>query len=167
MNKKLIQRIIKIAQEQTATPKTLPPPPAIPAVTYSYLPKAYNGSTAQAIRNMTVFLNEVMHYASDGRDNMQAMVNNTAQQATSPDQMHINSLARLFYRTFLNMGQDFKGMIQAQTIQGWADNILNSPDYSELSKINPTGPLATKIQGNIKSRILDLMTYIKQVNPIQ
>lgn len=176
MHKKLRQRIIqKLAQTtpaqptttNTATPAVTTSPPAVPASLFTYLPKGYNPNTIQVLQALVSQLNIAMHYASNGKDNFQKLIdNNLDPSATVADQKSVDGVARQVFDTFFNKKNDFAQKVAPAQIKTWADAILGSPSFGALSQIKPTGVLSTKLQGNLKTSIENYLTQIKQQNPV-
>lgn len=172
---KLRQRILtRLAQttptqpaQPSTTPATMPPPPAVPGDVFSHLAEGYNGATVPILTALTNKLNDALHYASGGKKSFINIIgNNLELSGLDPDGKHVGSVAQLFYNTFLNKKNAFTKKVDAPTITNWANTITNSPDYNSLSQINPTGTLAIKLQGNLKTEILNYMANLKQVNPL-
>ena len=45
-------------------------------------------------------------------------------------------------------------------IHNWANEIVNSSEFNNLSQVKPNSILATKLQGNLKSLISNYINYI-------
>lgn len=175
MNKKLRIRILeKLAQttptqpaQPSTAPATIPPPPALPGVLSVHLPEGYNSSTIPLLIGLAQKLGDALHYASNGKDNFQKIIdNNLDLSGAIPDEKNVGGLAKRVYNTFFNARNPFtRGKVPANNIHNWADTIISSPEYNNLSQINPTSTLAIKLQGNLKSLLLDYINQIKQQNP--
>lgn len=172
MNKKLRQRVLtKLAQTQPTQPETttqsIPAPAPPPTDLFAHLNEGFNGATVPILSALTGRLNTALHYASNGKDSFQDIVNNNMDlSGATPDHRNVGSICQRVYNTFLNRKGSFSQKVNPKTIAGWADGITNSAEYNNLSQVNPTGQLAIKLQGNLKSEILNFMNGIKQVNPI-
>lgn len=175
MNKKLRQRVLtKLAQttptqptqpETTAPTVAAPTPP--PTDLFAHLNEGFNGATVAILSTLTGRLNTALHYASQGKDNFQDIVNNNMDlSGAAPDHRNVGGICQRLYNTFLNRKNSFTKKTDPKTIATWADAITNSSEYNNLSQVNPTGTLATKLQGNLKSELLNFMNGIKNVNPI-
>jgi hypothetical protein len=169
--KQRLKIITKLAQAQptqpTTTTPTLAPPPAPPSDLFSYLNEGYNGPTAQLITGLTGQLNSALYYASQGKDNFQKIINNNLDlSGAAPDNKNVGMISQKFYNTFLNRKNPFTKKIDGSVIRNWSDTLLNSSEYNNLSQINPTGLLATKLQGNLKTIIQNYINQIKQQNPV-
>lgn len=172
MHKKLRQRVLtKLAQTQPTQPETttpsIPAPAPPPTDLFSYLNEGYNGATVAILKALTSRLNTALHYASNGKDNFQDIVNNNMDlSGATPDHRNVGGICQRVYNTFLNRKNSFNSKkVNPATITTWADAITSSSEYNNLSQVNPTGQLAIKLQGNLKSEILNFMNGIKQVNP--
>lgn len=176
MHKKLRQRIIqKLAQttpaqptttDATATPTVTTSPPAVPSALFTYLPKGYNPNTVQVLQVLVGQLNIAMHYASNGKDNFQKLIdNNLDSSAAVADQKSVDGVARQVFDMFFNKKNDFAQKVSPAQIKTWADAIIGSPSFGALSQIKPTSVLSTKLQGNLKTSLENYLTQIKQQNP--
>jgi hypothetical protein len=161
---KLRQRILtKLAQ----TPVVLNPPPTIPSDLFSHLAEGYNSGTVSLLQGLVNQLGIALHYASQGKDNFQKIINNNMDLSGAfPDQKNIGTICQKIFNSFLNRKAAFKTKVSATNIHTWSDYILNSQEYSNLSQINPTSLLAIKLQENLKTLILNYLNQIKQQNPI-
>jgi hypothetical protein len=169
---KLRQRILKkVAQDQgaqpTATPAVIPPPPPAPSILFSHLSEGYNGGTVSLIISLTQQLNKALHYASNGKANFQKIIDgNLDLSGADPDEKNVGTLCKKWYVTFLNSRNTFAGQkVPGKTIATWVNDIITSPEYGNLSQVNPTSALATKLPGNLKTIIQDSTNQIKGQNP--
>lgn len=167
----LRRRILnKIAQTQPtqneATSPALAPPPAVPGDVYAQLNQGFNAETVNLLKALTNYLNIALYYASDGKDSIQKISNNNMDlSGASPAHKNIGTIAKNIYDTFLNKKNPFTKKIVPASIHQWTSNIINSPEYNNLSQVQPSGNLATKLPGNIKTTILDHINLIKAQNP--
>lgn len=179
MNKFLRRIFEKIGQTIPAIPSdavaknkaTIPPPDFIASAIYPGLNIGFSSASIPIINAFIKLLNTSVHYASAGAVNFQTFRNNNftfdASQAPSVDQRNLMNLSKLVYTTLLNYGQPYKQALTGQQISSMVDRILASNFYQGLSQLNPTGTLATKIPGNIKTTINDYLIQLKSINPIQ
>ena len=179
MDQKLRLRILrKLAQTttQTTAPSTTAPPlgapPAVPSPLTATLNVGYNADTIPPLTSLLDILNKTLHYASDGKGNMQKIQNNayTADDAKEPAKS-IGEVAKQAYQTFFNNGKAHTGAYDAKQIGIWVDTLLGSSAYNNLATINSGSPLASKIQqatggGTIKDAIRKQLDLIKSKNPI-
>lgn len=171
MNKLRLRILTKLAQTQpaqpTETPAILGPVPSVPGDLLSNLYKGYNTNTIPLLTDLVNQLNIAMHYASQGKDNFTKIVgNNLDSSGSNPDQKNVGMVSKEIFDTFLNKKNPFDEKIDAATIHNWAGALTSSSEYNNLSQIKPTSLLATKLQGNLKTEIQNLMNQIKQQNPI-
>ena len=112
-----------------------------------------------------------MHYTTHGKFSIAKNQNNLGgidpSAAGSPDGKNAVLLAQLFFKTFLNGGQDFQP--NAAQISGWVNNIKGSQPLLNLSQLNPTGPAAQqlKLSDSLRQTIINNLDYIVRANPIQ
>jgi hypothetical protein len=175
MNKLRKEILTKLAQTTPAAPttpnKVIPAPPSfIASNVFPSLTSGYNPASIIIINNLMSLLNTALQYASGGSVNLQTFRNNNFNvdpgSAPSPDQKNLTILAKMAYNLFLNKGNPFGKLLAGKQISIFVDQILASPAFQNLSQINPTGPLATKIQGNLKTIIQDNLTHLKNINPV-
>jgi hypothetical protein len=174
LRRKFLQKISQTTTPTTTgtTPTTISSPPSFTASSvYPGISTGYNSGSLTIINNFVSLLNTALHYASNGQVNFQTLRNDNfnfdPSGATSVDQRNLMGIAARVYRSFLNSGQRFTKPLIGEQIAKMADLITFSPEFNNLSQVNPTGPLATKLQGNIKSLITNYMTYLKTTNPTQ
>jgi hypothetical protein len=150
---------------------TIPPAPAFRATdVWGWLARDYGSQTILTINSLVSLLNTALHYSSNGQYNFQILKNENFQVdpsgVPSVDTKNLIFLSSMVYRTFLNAGHEFRTKPTGTQIAGWANNIINSQPFLNLSQVNPTGPLAQKIQGNIKDMILNFVRYLIMYNPV-
>jgi hypothetical protein len=173
MNKLRFRLLQKLAQatpaqpaQPTTTPITVPAPPALPGILSANLATGYNSATIPLLMGLVQKLHEALHYASNGKDNFQKIIdNNLDLSGAIPDVKNVGGIAKKVYITFFNGRNPFTSKVAANIIRNWGDSIINSPEYSNLSQIKPTSPLSIKLQGNLKPLLLDYINQIKQQNP--
>lgn len=176
--KNRLQFFTKIAQTtpttapQAAPATTVAPPPAFQASgVWGWIPGSYNSTSVNTLNGLVALLNTSLHYSSNGTYNWQELYNDAFQVdpsgAPSIDTKNLLNLSILIYRTFLNSGNQFPAKPTPQQIQGWGSKVVASQAYLNLSQVNPTGPLAQKVQGNLKENILSFIRYFNMYNPVQ
>lgn len=167
---KLAQTTPAIPTEQAATSKTIPTPPTfIMTDIYPGIRKNFNLPSIQIINTFMSLLNTALQYASAGTVNLQVFRNSNfnldASGAPSVDQRNLMNLTKLAFNILLNKGDAIAQPLTGQQVTDLADRILSSQFYQDLSKVQPTGPLANKIQGNLKTIIQTFMMQLKSINP--
>lgn len=180
MNSKLRRRIIKkLAQvtpgnlptDQVVQSIPIPPPPPTfqASAIYPNIHSGFNQASIPIIDNLVSLLNNAVHYSSAGAVNFQTFRNNNfifdASDSPSVDQRNLMNLSKLVYVTLLNSGLPFTQKLSGEQVHNMIDKLLTSPFFQNLSHISPTGPLAAKIQGNLKTLINDLFIGLKNINP--
>ncbi len=161
-----------LPQSAPAPAATLPPPPSVRATDlWGWLNRDYNTQTIGTLNSLVSLLNTALHYSSNGQYNFQTLKNDNFQVdpsgVPSIDTKNLIYLASNVYHTFLNSGQEFKAKPNGAQIAAWGNGLINSQPLLNLSQVNPTGPLAQKIQGNIKDTILNYVRYLAMYNPVQ
>jgi hypothetical protein len=160
-----------LPQSTPAPAATLPLPPSIRATDlWGWLTRDYNTQTIGILNSLVSLLNTALHYSSNGQYNFQILKNDNFQVdpsgVPSIDTKNLIYLTSNVYRTFLNSGHEFKTKPSGNQISTWGNALINSQPLLNLSQVNPTGPLAQKIQGNIKDIILNYVRYFFMYNPI-
>jgi hypothetical protein len=171
----------RVAQAATGTPTaptttpaaaaTPPPPPAFQASSvYPGIRKGFSSASVSLIDQLCSLLNMAVHYASNGKDNFQVFRNNNfnfdTSGAASVDQKNLMILSQMVYRTLLNSGNAFVQPLTGQQIQDMVGRMINSSALSSLSQINPTGTIAQKVPGNLKTNIATYLQYLISANPV-
>lgn len=189
--KERIKILTKIAQ-QAATPssgtatsapatttQSVAPAPQFNPVTgpWAWLPSVYNTETVRYLSYMLNIISTAMHYTTNGQYNLQKNQNdvNSIDPSGLPsvDAKNIVMLAKLFYSTFLNNGNQPPQKPQAIQINQWARNISGSQPLLNLSQLTQTGTLAQqlnaqfRLDGSFRQNIINYLNYIIQYNPVQ
>lgn len=180
MNRELRLKILKkMAQADLGTvptdeavqakPATPPPSPFQASTVYPGIRAGFNQISIPIIDSLVSLLNMAAHYSSAGAINFQKFRNNgfnfDASNVPSIDQKNIMNLSKKIYHTLLNNGQEFKKPLTGQQVTDMVDSISESPEFNNLSHVSPTGQLAIKIQGNLKTLITNHLNYLKIANP--
>jgi hypothetical protein len=132
----------------------------------------YNADTVPLITTLMNVLNGSLHYASGGKGNFQKIKNNAFDPNDADDiSKNIGNVAKQVYTTFCNNGNAHTNMYDPQQIGVWCDTVLGSTAYNDLATVQPSSPLATKLQsvtggGSLKDAIRKQLEQIKTKNPI-
>lgn len=180
---KILQRIAQTAAAQPTTTTTATPPtttplsvPAAPSFNaasgpWAWITQFYNPNTVRTLSSLLSMISTSMHYASQGKFNLQANQNNLGgvdPSATgSTDAKNLILLAKTFYSTFLNNGQPPAKPPTPIQINGWTDSIKTSQALMNLSQLNPTGQAAQQmhLDGSLYQNIVNSLSYLKMYNP--
>ena len=172
MNRKLRLKFLTKLAQATPAPATpiIPPPPSFQAsAMYPSIRKGFNSTSVQIIDQLVNLLNSAVHYSTSGAVNFQTLKNNNfiidPSKSPSIDQKHLIILSQKVYRLLLNSGQDFKTRLTNTQIHNIVELFQSSTEFTSLSQINPTGFLATKIPGNLKENINNILLSLKNANP--
>lgn len=178
MNDRLARtRLLKrIAQAQGAAPPVAntaapaPPPPFQASSAYPGIRNGFNSASIALIDQLCNILNTALQYASNGKANFQIFRNNNFNFDTSgaadADQKNLMIFSQLLYRTLLNSGNPFPQLLNGAQIQNMVQRLSNLPALASLSQTNPTGIIAQKIPGNLKTNILTQLQYLTAANPV-
>jgi hypothetical protein len=157
--------------QSTATPPAanLPPPNFQASAVWGWMNSDYNSYSVNTLNSLISLLNIALHYASGGRYNFRILRNRTFQvdpsTAPSVDTKNLLNLSILIFRNYLNGGTKFTVKPTPQQIQAWGQLISNSQAFLNLSRINPSGPIAQKVPGNLKNDILNYLKFLASYNP--
>lgn len=156
----------------STTAATIPPPPSFQASgAWGWMGNVYNSYSVTIINDLVDLLNEALHYSSNGKYNWQMLRNNgfnvDSSGGHSIDTKNLLNLSTLIYNSYLNSGNQPQQKITGQQIVAWNNAVNQSQSFLNLSQINPTGPVAQKIPGNIKDSILNMLRQLAQYNPVQ
>ncbi len=172
MNKFISRLLKKIAQETTVptegtTPKQLPPAPNMPASqAYPSIMSGYTSAQIGIINNLVNILNIATHQATGGAYNLQVLKNKgfsfDPSSLPSPDQKNLLNFFLKVYQKLLNSGNKFQHRLSNEEIAGLVQQLLSATELSNLSQINPSGPIAQKIQGNLQQ---DIKNYLILLAP--
>lgn len=180
---KILQRIAQTAAAQpttttatppaTTTPLSVPAAPAFNAASgpWAWITQFYNPNTVRTLSSLLAMISTAMHYASQGKFNLQlnqANLGGVDPSATgSTDAKNLILLAKTFYSTFLNNGQPPAKPPTPIQINGWVDSIKTSQPLMNLSQTNPTGQAAQQmhLDGSLYQNIVNSLGYLKMYNP--
>ena len=154
----------------TASPPTISNPPNfIAADMYPNIRTGYNQASIPIINSLVSLLNTSVHYASEGKVNFPVFksenFNFDESESPSVDQKNLMSLSKLVFHTLLNSGNTYPQPLTGQQIEGIVNKVQAAGPLQNLSQTRPTGQLATKIPGNLKTSIIDLLMRLKVANP--
>jgi hypothetical protein len=170
---KMLKRIAQAATPAApaaATPATPPPPPPFQASSvYPGIHKGFSSASVSLIDQLCSLLNMALHYASNGTANFQIFRNNNfnfdASASPSVDQKNLMIFSQMVYRTLLNSGNPFVQALTGQQIQDMVGKLVASTALNALSQTNPTGTIAQKVPGALKTNILTYLQYLASANP--
>ena len=150
-----------------------PPTPFNMLTTWGWLPKIYNPNTLGYLSGIMNIINTVMHYTTAGKFSLSKSPNNIggidASAAGSDDGKNAVLLAKEFFDTFLNKGQELRPAPTPEQIQNWCNTITNSQPLLNLAQLNPTGPAAQQMRlpDSFRQTIVNSLEGIKRYNPAQ
>lgn len=177
-SQKLRLRILrKIAQN--ALPQGTPTDAAAQTTVVAGSPPAFKASDAypgivvglQAknvpwVNGLADVLNTALFYSSNGKVSMPWMRQNnfnfSADQSPSVDLRNIMNFTKLVYNNlFTNLGAGFQQPLAPAQLQEKVHTLQTSQFLSNLSSLQPTGQLANKLGGNLKTIITNYLLQIK------
>jgi hypothetical protein len=152
------------AQSQTQSVSGSPPPfSAIQS--FPTLILAFNQRNANVIEQLSNLLNTVLFYTSNGQVHMQWMrtvaFNFGVTNIISTDLQHVMNFCKQVFIQLFNSGNEYKAALTPQQIAEKADVLKNNTALTSMSSVNPIGQLATKIRGDVKTSIINLLSQIK------
>lgn len=156
---------------QTTAAAVLPPPAFQASAIYPGVRSGFNAMSIPIIDQLAGILNVALHYSTSGKINWQTLRNNNFEVDTSglpsPDQKNLANLSKKVYHLLLNGGTNFQQSLTADQVAQIANQLASSQEVSNLSSVNPSGPIAQKIPGNLKTTIVTILTNLKAANPAQ
>lgn len=165
--------LAKIAQtalpQDTTTPNTVvsgSPPTFIASNFYPSMMVGLQAKNVPWVNGLANILNTALYYTSGGKVHMpwlrQTNFNFATDQAPSADLRNILNFSKLVYnQLFTNHGANFEQALIPEQIAERIRILANSSFFNNLSQVNPTGQLASKIGGNLKTIINDYLLQIK------
>lgn len=172
MNRNFRRRLFKLAQvsmptDQVAStmPLMAPPPVFQASAMYPSIRTGFASNSVVIIDELVNLLNTALHYATAGTMNFQKLrdinFNFDPSQAPSVDQRNLMNLSKKVFKTLLNSGQAFAQKLDFSKVGELTKLLLTSQEINNLSQISPSGLLATKIPGNLKTLITNYLNYLQ------
>ena len=175
MNIRSRLRMIRLAQvtpsiptDQVAATAPIPPPPPDfqASAIYPGIRIGFASNSITIIDELVSLLNIALHYTTAGAINILKLRSMNfifdASQSPSVDQRNLMNFSKKIFTTLLNSGQPFVQKLDATKIEEMVDTLLASQELNQLSQVNPSGLLATKIPGNLKTTITNYLNYLKR-----
>lgn len=169
--KKVLEKIAQAVPSTTPPPASVSPPPTFQAsLAYPNIRTGYNGSSINTIDQLVTMLNTATHYATGGKVNFQTLKNSNFSldmgAMPSKDGSNLIKFSQQVFKNLLNGGAAYAKPLTGIEVAGVADRLASSQELSNLS-LSPSGPVAQKVPGNLKTNITTLLNYLKLANPIQ
>jgi hypothetical protein len=168
---KLLNKIAQstdIPDTEVKPASILPPPFFQFSSTYPTLRSGFNASSISIIDQLGIILNTALHYSSAGKTNLQIMKNNNfstePSSFPSQDTKSLIIFSKLVFTRLLNNGNSFDKPLLASQVHDIINLLINSSDLSNLSTLNPNDAASQKIQGNLKTNIVSVLTNLKTIN---
>ena len=178
MNKLLRRRILnKMAQmeppanlpiDEATKPKVVSGSPNAFNITEYYpgLENAFGGTNFNWIKRLVDIINQALYYTSDGKIELKWMQNNNFSFDTSSvysvDLKNLMGFAKQLHDYILtNNGKKDAQPLNSIDISKRIAPLKSSNFISNLSTSNPMGQLQSKIGGNVKTLINDILAQIK------
>lgn len=173
---KILQRIAQQAATPAVTTTTSTstvtpaPPPFQASAVYPGIRLGFNSASVALIDQLVSLLNLALQYSSNGTANFQIFRNNNfnfdGSSTSNVDQKNLMMFSQAIYRTILNNGNPFPQALTPQEIQDMLLKLSTSASLSALSQTDPTGPIAQKVPGNLKTNITSYLQYLSSTNPV-
>lgn len=166
---KLAQTDPNVPTTQVATNKQIPPAPAITASeAYPNIRSGYSQAQIPIIDSIVQKLNIASNIATGGTYNLQILRNRgfsfDPSSFPSPDQKNLMNFFLKIFKNLLNSGNSFRTPLIPQQLTEIVEPLIQAPELKNLSQINPTGPIAQQIPGNLQQDIKnDLMRLLPTV----
>jgi len=165
---KIAQTTLNLPTDQISQTKTVAgsPPTFIATDYYPSIILGFSAKNAPIINGLSNLLNNALYYSSNGQVNLSWMRSNNfnfgTSQVPSIDLKNIMELCKLLYnKIYTDLGQSYKKTLTSEEISEKVKLLDNSQYLSNLSSVQPTSQLATKIGGNLKTLIHNYLAQIK------
>ena len=169
---KILERIAQAAPAApttVVTPAITPPPAFQASAVYPGVRKGFSSASVLLIDQLVNLLNMALHYSSGGKVNFQVFRNNNfnfdSSMAASVDQKNLMIFSQMLYHLLLNSGNPFSNILNGQEVRDMVSKLASSNALSALSQMNPTGTIAQKLPGNLKTNITAYLQYLSSSNP--
>jgi len=162
--KKVFEKIAQVAVPiNPATPAAVTPPTEFKAsALVPNINVAFTPISVLYIDQLVNLLNTALHYSTSGKINFQILKNMNftldSSGLPSPDQKNLVKISEKIYNMFLT-----KTMITPNQIDMFVTAMLASQEISNLSSVNPSGPIAQKV-GNLRANIIIILNKLKDAN---
>lgn len=175
----LFKKIAKVGEEINTdkvvqkTPNLGMPPPFSAPNKYPSLRQAFDNPSIEAIDNLSDLINSSLYYASNGKYNMAKLFNEnfnyTASDIppTAKDLKLLLLFAKDIFNKLYNRGIEYKNKLKNEQYLDKINSLLESVNLNNLSQINPSSQLAVKLGANIKTKIIDILNYMKNIAPLE
>lgn len=178
MNKQLRNRILtKMAQatpppnlpsEEVSKTKTVSGAPSYFDIVQYYptIITAFGSQNMNWITRLINVVNQALFYTSDGQIQFKWMENNNfnfgIDSAPSPDLKNLMGFSKQIHdNIFLNNGSKHEKQLTSEEISKKVQNLKSSSFLSNLSQTSPMGQLKSKLGGDAKTLIKDILLQIK------
>ena len=125
----------------------------------------FSATIVNQITQLSNYLNNVLFYLSEGKYNISQLYNNLANINTSSivdqDLKKIVEFSKLVIQHLYNNKFAFQKPLSNDEVRNRIDLLLNSQFLNNLANTNPTGQLAIKTNGNVKTNIKNFLQNIK------
>lgn len=141
------------------------PPVFIASDWYPTIITGFQTKNMSKINHLADLLNLSLFYTSGGKINMRWMKEQnwtfSTEQFPSTDLRNLMNFSKLvYYHIFSDSGAPYQRSLTPEQINQKLNILRSSPFLNNLSAVNPTSQLATKIGGNIKTLITDSLLQI-------
>lgn len=169
---KILQRIAQsttdLPTESVSATKSISGAPTsfVASNLYPSIVTGFSSKNIGYINALADLLNTCIFYSSDGQLDLNRMRTNNftvgLTSVPSADLKNFMGLGKVLYNTiFTEHGGEFKKQLTPQEIQELMENLKNNIYLQNLPSTNPSGQLATKVTGNIKTLIVNYLSNIK------
>jgi hypothetical protein len=152
----------KAPEAAKATTITLGEPPAFSASSRYNLRNGFPANVIAIIDKLCNYLNRAMYFASNGKYNMEKSYQQgfksdaTDIPSQNVELRHIIGFTKEVFDTLLNKGTAYTTLVNKENFLDKISTLLNSQHLNNLSRINPAGPLASKL-ADPKTFIISLL----------
>lgn len=171
---KLAQSVNIPTEEKVNEKPNIGTPPNFSASSkYPGLRKGFSPNAITIVDNLSSYMNKALFYASDGQYNMTKLSSNnfnfspTMIPSTNRDLKNLLLFSKEIYSHIYNSGNNYESLLNAKDYKFKINTLLQSQNLTSLAQTNPTGQLAMKMGGNIKTDIINLLNSLISISPTE
>lgn len=132
---------------------------------YPTINTGFTSKNANIINKIADLLNTAIFYTSNGQIDLNRLKSNNFTLGTSDipseDLKNLIGFSKAIYNNlFTNKSQNFKDKVSQEELLQIINSLKSNQFIQNLSSLNPSGQLATKIPGNLKSLIITELSNI-------
>ncbi len=158
---------IKQEAQQAVQKSNLGTPPSFLASARYALILGFEQNAVFQIDKIVNYLNQALFYASGGKYNLNYLAQNNFNITVPTSDREVRLLlgfSKDLYTWLLNNGAPYKEKLNKEAFEYRINKLLSTYSLNNLSQVNVTGPLASKL-GNIKVELINSLNLLKKFAP--